>query len=104
MANDMSRRSFDLAASGESQAEFNARAAELEAQIARRDADVAAAMADYYAEGVSDDYSIKEQKWKDEALKVRTDIATLRDALRSNDETATVSMRKAQGHVDAITV
>ena len=71
-------------------------AAQLEAVIDQHDRDVAAAMADYTAEGVSEDYRAKEQRWKAAAGEVRTIITTLRTSLERNDETAQEALRKAR--------
>jgi hypothetical protein len=102
MANQMDRRSFDLPASASAQDAFQASASHLEALIDQRDADVAAAMADYRADGVSDEYAAKELRWHTVAGEVRTIITTLRGSLGSNDQSATTAMQRARAAVDAI--
>ena len=102
MSNQMDRRSFDLAASASAQEEFNSSASHLESLIDQRDADVAAAMADYRADGVSDEYATKEQRWHAVAGEVRTIITTLRGSLGSNDQSATTAMQRAKAAVDSI--
>ena len=102
MSNQMDRRSFDLAASGSAQDLFNTAAGRLEGLIEQRDADVRTAMADYRAEGVSDEYAAKELRWRTVATEVRTIISTLRASLGQNDESARRSMQRAQAAVDAI--
>ena len=101
MSNQMDRRSFDLAASGQAQELFNASASRLEALIDQRDADVRTAMADYSAEGVSDAYGAKELRWRSVAGEVRTIIATLRASLGQNDDSARQAMQRAQTAVDS---
>ena len=102
MPNQMDRRSFDLAASGSAQELFNAAASRLEALIDQRDADVRTAMADYSADGVSDQYAAKELRWRTVAGEVRTIITTLRTSLGQNDESARQAMQRAQAAVDSI--
>ena len=102
MVNQTDRRDFDLAASGNAQDNFNAVASRLEALISQRDADVKNAMADYQADGSSEAYAGKEQRWNTVASEVRTIITTLRQSLASNDESAQSAMQRAKSAVDAI--
>jgi uncharacterized protein YukE len=102
MANQMDRRSFDIAASGSAQEQFNTTASRLESLIAQRDGDVRTAMADYEAEGVSDSYAAKELRWHTVAGEVRTIISTLRASLGQNDDSARQAMQRAQAAVDSI--
>ncbi len=102
MANQMDRRSFDIAASGSAQELFNTSANRLESLIEQRDADVRTAMADYEAEGVSDSYAGKELRWRTVAGEVRTIISTLRASLGQNDDSARQAMQRAQAAVDSI--
>jgi uncharacterized protein YukE len=102
MANQMDRRSFDIAASGSAQEQFNSTASRLEALIDQRDGDVRTAMADYEAEGVSDSYAAKELRWHTVAGEVRTIISTLRASLGQNDDSARQAMQRAQAAVDSI--
>ena len=76
--NQMDRRDYDIAASQESQSQFERVASRLEALIGQRDADVRTAMADYEADGVSAEYHGKEVRWHGVADQVRTIISTLR--------------------------
>ena len=102
MANQLDRRSFDLGASHNAQDLFNANANHLDALISRRDQDVRTAMADYVAQGVSDRYAAKEQRWHTVAEEVRTIIATLRASLGKNDTSAQQAMQKGGAAVDSI--
>lgn len=102
ISNDMGRRDFDTGASGEAQAYFNTVAGQLESLISQRDADVKAAMADYLADGVSEEYAAKEQRWHQVAGEVRGIIAVLRASLQSNDETAGTALQQAKARVAAI--
>ena len=102
MPNQMDRRSFDLPASASAQEAFHASASHLEALIDQRDADVAAAMADYRADEVSEEYAAKELRWHTVAGEVRTIITTLRSSLGSNDQTASTAMQRARAAVDAM--
>jgi hypothetical protein len=100
--NQADRRDYDVAASQSAQDNFTRVASQLEALIDQRDADVRAAMIDYRAHGVSDDYLSKELRWKNAAVEVKQIIQTLRSALASNDETARATLRRAQTAVDNI--
>src|SRR3982751_6389317 len=61
--NAADRRDFDIPASQTAQDHFNAVAAHLESLISQRDRDVAMALADYVADGASEEYHAKEQRW-----------------------------------------
>ena len=100
--NNVARRDYNIAASQSVQDNFNAVASQLETLIDQRDSDVKAAMAGYQADGVSDDYVGKEQRWNRVAGEVRTIIRTLRSSLEKNDSTAQDTLSKAKAAVDAI--
>jgi hypothetical protein len=100
--NSLNRRDYDIAASQNAQDNFNAVASQLEALIAQRDADVKAAMSDYQADGVSDDYAAKEVRWNTVAGRVQEIIRALRSNLVSNDETAQTAMAKGRAAVQNI--
>lgn len=102
VSNNLEQRSFDTGASGDAQALFNLAASHLESQIDQRDADVKAAMANYQADGVSDEYAAKEQRWNQVAGEVRTIITILRSSLESNDGTAGQALQRAGSAVAAI--
>lgn len=100
MAND--RRSYDIATSTEAQGNLQAIVAQLEALINDRDAAVKAAMADFQADGVSDQYHDKEVKWNSAASEVRSIISLVRTTLQRNDETAHSTLSRAKAAVDGI--
>ncbi len=100
MAND--RRSFDIATSTEAQSNLQAIVAQLEALIKDRDAAVKAAMADFLADGVSEQYHDKEVKWNSAASEVRSIISLVRTTLQRNDETAQSTLSRAKAAVDGI--
>lgn len=100
--NAADRRDYDIASSQNAQENFNAVASQLESLITQRDSDVKAAMSDYAADGVSEDYASKEQKWNEVAGEVRTIISTLRSSLQQNDESATSAISKAKSAVGNI--
>ncbi len=100
MAND--RRSFDIATSTEAQSNLQAIVAQLEALINDRDAAVKAAMADFLADGVSEQYHDKEVKWNSAASEVRSIISLVRTTLQRNDETAQSTLSRAKAAVDGI--
>jgi hypothetical protein len=100
--NQMDRRDYDTSASEEAQANFFAVASRLEALIDQRDADVRTAMADYQADGVSDEYAAKELRWKNAANGVRDVVNQLKQSMAQNDETAQAASAKAKAAVSNI--
>ena len=96
------RRSFDTAASQEAQGNLQSVVARLEAVMSQRDADVKQAMADFEADGVSDQYAGKEQRWNAAASEVRSIIALVRGTLEQNDATAQSALSRARSAVDLI--
>lgn len=91
----MDRRDFDIPASQAAQDHFHAVANRLESLLDQRDADVAMAMADYQADGVSDEFLGKEQRWRRAGGQTRSIIQTLRESLGSNDESAATALQRA---------
>lgn len=102
MANQADRRDYSIAASQNAQDNFNRVAGQLEALIDQHDKDVNAAMSDYAAEGVSEDYRAKELRWKNAAGEVKSIIQTLRASLERNDESAQTALSKARAAVESI--
>ncbi|QAB16724.1 hypothetical protein Leucomu_01195 [Leucobacter muris] len=102
MVNQNDRRDYDVAASQNAQDNFDRVASRLESLIEQRNADVRSAMSDYQADGVSDEYASKEQRWKDAATGVREIIATLRKSLEQSDQAAQAAIQKAKSAVDNI--
>jgi hypothetical protein len=96
------RRSYDTGASSEAQGNLHTVIARLEAVISQRDADVKQAMADFQADGVSDQYHGKEQRWNTAANDVRSIIGLVRTTLEQNDSTAQSTLSRAKSAVDAI--
>ena len=100
--NQTDRRDYDVAASQNAQDNFLQTAARLEALIDQRDADVRSAMADYQADGVSDDYAAKELRWKHAAAGVKQIVDTVRKSLEQSDESAQSAIQKAKSAVSNI--
>jgi hypothetical protein len=96
------RRDFDIPASQAAQDHFNTVAGHLESLINQRDRDVQLAMSDYQADGASEAYAGKEQRWHNVADEVRGIIQVLRSSLSSNDETAGHALQRAKTAVDGI--
>ncbi len=101
-SNASDRRDFDLGASQNAQDNFNAVAARLEALLDQRDNDVKQAMADYQADGSSEEYAAKEARWNRVGAEVRSIITTLQGSLASNDQAAQGAMQRAKAAVDSI--
>jgi len=101
-SNKVDTFSHDTGSSEQSQGSFQAVAAQLEALLNQRDQDVAAAMAEFQADGVSEDYRAKEREWYRAGGEVREIIRVLRGALAGQDEIAVGTQTRAKGVVDAI--
>lgn len=100
MASD--RRSFDMATSSEAQGNLQSVVARLEVLINDRDAAVKAAMADFMADGVADQYHDKEVRWNSAAGEVRSIISLVKTTLQQNDDTAQTTLSRARAAVDGI--
>lgn len=92
-------RAYNTDSSAEAQANFNAVASQLESLLDLRDQQVKAAMANYVATNVSDQYLGKEQQWHQKAGEVRNIIRLLRQSLQQNDETALTALKQANNAV-----
>ena len=101
MANS-DRRSYDMATSSEAQGNLQSVVARLEAVINERDSAVKAAMADFLADGVADQYHDKEVRWNTAAGEVRSIISLIRTTLQQNDDTAQTTLSRARSAVDGI--
>lgn len=98
----MDRRSFDTGVSQQVQGDLQAIVGRLESVIGQREQQVAAAMADFQADGVSDDYAHVEQRWKSAAAEVRQIIALVKQTMTQNDESANQSLSRARSAVQGI--
>ena len=96
------RRSYDTGASGDAQANLQSVIGRLEQVIADRDRQVKAAMADFTADGVADEYHGKEMGWNRASQEVKSIIALVRSTLEENDATAQSTMARAKAAVDGI--
>ncbi|GAO12005.1 hypothetical protein CP981_06505 [Streptomyces platensis] len=102
MAAGMDRRSYDSGASAEAQGNIQAVIARLEQVIAARDAQVKAAMSDFAADGVAEEYHGKEMRWNSASQEVRSIIQLLKTTLEKNDGTAHQTLARAKAAVDNI--
>jgi uncharacterized protein YukE len=93
VAND--RRSYDIAASEGVQTDLHSIIGRLEALIQQRNSEVAAAMADFQADGVSDQYHDKERRWRNAADEVNAIIGLIKTTLEKNDATARTALQRA---------
>ncbi|MFC8914152.1 hypothetical protein E2C00_13430 [Streptomyces sp. WAC05374] len=96
------RRSYDTGASSEAQMNIQAVIARLEQVITARDAQVKAAMTDFAADGVADEYHGKELRWYAASQEVRNIIQLLKTTLEKNDATAQQTLQRAKAAVDNI--
>lgn len=102
MGQNHDRRSYDTGASADVQGSLQGIIGRLETVLGDRDLAVKAAMADYQADGVSDDYHGKEVRWNKAANEVRAIIQLVRGTLEKNDHTAHATLVKARAAVDNI--
>ncbi|MFF2328361.1 MULTISPECIES: pore-forming ESAT-6 family protein [unclassified Streptomyces] len=102
MAGDSDRRSYDMGASADAQGNIQVVIARLEEVIAARDAQVKAAMADFAADGVADEYHGKELRWNSSSQEVKNIIQLLKTTLEKNDGTAQHTITRAKAAVDNI--
>ncbi|MED7947982.1 MULTISPECIES: pore-forming ESAT-6 family protein [unclassified Streptomyces] len=99
MAGGTDRRSYDSGASTEAQRNLQLVIGQLEQVIAARDAQVKAAIADFTADGVADDYHAKELRWKNASQEVRNIVQLLKTTLEQNDGTAQQTLARAKAAV-----
>ena len=59
-------------------------------------------MAQYQADGVSEEYRAKEVRWSRAAGEVRSIISTLRGSLQSTDESASAALAAAGAAVEGM--
>ncbi|MEU1941661.1 pore-forming ESAT-6 family protein [Streptomyces sp. NPDC020125] len=102
MGQSQDRNSYDVGASVEVQGSLRGIIGQLERVLADRDRAVKAAMADFTADGVSDEYHGKEVRWNRAAAEVREIIRLVRSTLEKNDGTAQSTLAKAKSAVDNI--
>ncbi|MFI9616260.1 pore-forming ESAT-6 family protein [Streptomyces sp. NPDC052023] len=102
MAAGSDRRSYDVGASTDAQANIQTVIGRLEEVIGARDRQVKAAMADFTADGVADEYHGKEQRWNNASQEVRNIIQLLKSTLEKNDGTAQSTLQRAKAAVDNI--
>lgn len=99
LSNKSDRNDYDVASSQAAQDNFDRAAAALEAGLARRQADVNNAMAEYQADGVSDNYASMEASWNSAGEEVKGIIRTLRKSLAENDEIAVSTLKRAASYI-----
>lgn len=101
-AGDSDRRAYDTGASTEAQGNIQVVIAQLETVITARDTQVKAAMSDFAADGVADEYHGKELRWNATSQEVKNIIQLLRSTLEKNDGTAQQTLARAKAAVDNI--
>lgn len=97
--NQIDRNDYNIGSSEAAQGNFEAVAQRLEVLLDRRDADVKTAMADYIADGVSDEYAALEQQWKSAGDQVRMVISEIRKSLAENDDVARRALAAARAAI-----
>ncbi|MEU6280433.1 pore-forming ESAT-6 family protein [Streptomyces sp. NPDC047028] len=102
MGQNQDRRSYDTGASADVQISLTSVIGQLEQVLTDRDRAVKAAMAEFQADGVSDEYHGKEVRWHKAAHEVRAIIQLVRSTLEQNDSTAQSTLARARAAVDNI--
>ncbi|MFE5601647.1 pore-forming ESAT-6 family protein [Streptomyces coelicoflavus] len=102
MGQNLDRRSYDTGASADVQTSLQGVVAQLERVLTDRDRAVKAAMAEFQADGVSDEYHGKEVRWNRAATEVREIIRLVRTTMEQNDGTAQSTLARARAAVDNI--
>jgi hypothetical protein len=92
---NMDRSSYDTTSSQTVQGDLGHIVGQLETLIGQRQTQVNAAMADFQADGVSDQYHGVEQRWNTAASEVRSIIALVKSTLVNNDESAQGAITQA---------
>lgn len=96
------RNSYDTAASSEVQATIKRLSGQIEGLIGAHRKNVAAALADASASGVTDSYRAVEDRFNKAADSTLAIIKSLQDTMQANDSTAAATLKKAQSAVDNI--
>jgi hypothetical protein len=96
------RRSYDTGISQQVQSDLTGVISRLETTIGQRNSDVASAMGDFAADGVSEDYRTVEQRWQNAAGEVQQIITLVRTTLLRNDDTAAGTLSRARTAVQGI--
>ncbi|MER7402650.1 pore-forming ESAT-6 family protein [Streptomyces sp. NPDC000070] len=96
------RRAYDTGASADAQSNIQGVIGRLESLITERDKQVKAAMADFTADGVAEEYHGKEARWNKASQEVKNIIHLLKTTLEKNDGTAQSTIQRAKAAVDNI--
>lgn len=97
--NKADRNDYNIADSETVQENFAQAKKALEDALDRRDTDVKNAMADYIADGVSDEYAASEQDWNTGGQAVRDVIQKIETSLAENDEIARTALSRARAAI-----
>ncbi|MCC3292110.1 MULTISPECIES: pore-forming ESAT-6 family protein [Arthrobacter] len=96
------RLSYDTDTSSAVQGDIQSIVARLESLIGEREKAVNAAMSDFQADGVSEDYQAVENRFRNAANETRNIIALVKQTLSQNDETAAGAGARAKSAVQNI--
>lgn len=96
------RIAFDTASSGATQGDIGVLIGNLEQLMAARDQQVASAMADFQADGVSEEYHEIELRWRRASAEVRTIIDLVKTTLAKNDDTAIGAQGRARSAIASL--
>lgn len=96
------RMSYDTGASAAVQGDLGTVIGQLERIMGERDAAVNQAMADFTADGVSEEYHAVELRWRRASGEVRSIIDLVKTTMARNDETAVSAQQRARQAVSGI--
>ena len=96
------RLSYDTDTSAAVQGDIQAIVARLESLIGEREKAVNAAISDFQADGVSEEYQAVENRFRNAANETRNIIALVKQTLNLNDQTASSAGSRARSAVQNI--
>ncbi|MFJ7748509.1 pore-forming ESAT-6 family protein [Arthrobacter sp. NPDC097144] len=96
------RLSYDTDTSSAVQGEIQSLAGRLESLIGEREKAVNSAMADFSADGVSEEYQVVENRFRNAATETRHIIGLVKQTLALNDQTASGAGTRARNAVQNI--
>jgi uncharacterized protein YukE len=102
LANQSDRNDYNIADSESAQQNFAQAKKALEDALDRRDGDVKNAMADYQADGVSEEYAAVERDWNQAGATVREVMHRIEASLQENDDIARTAMQTARSFIPGL--
>lgn len=99
---NLDRTAFCTDTSASFQSDIAGLVGRLESLLSQRDQQVAQAMADFQADGVSEQYQHVEKRWQSASHEVRNIINLVKQTMSENDQTAGQTQARARTAVENI--